>query len=62
MNDKNPHNARLRLITAGCFADWLRIEKIWTSARKLEASRAATDALDDFLKEYSSPSTSKAKE
>lgn len=62
MNDKNPHNARLRSIMAGYFADWFRIEKIWTSARKLEASRAATDALDNFLKEHSSPSTYKAKE
>lgn len=62
MNDKNPHNARLRLIMAGYYVDLFRIEKIWTSAWKLEASRAATDALDDFLKEYSSPSTYKAKE
>lgn len=62
MNDKNPHNQRLRLIMAGYFADWFRIERIWTSARKVAASRAATDALDDFLKEHSPPSRCKAKE
>ena len=62
MNDQNPHNARLRSIMAGYFADWFWIEKIWTSARKVAASQRATDALNDFLKQRDPPTTYKAKE
>ena len=62
MNDENPHNKRYRLIMAGYFADWFQIEGIWTSARKVAASRTATAALDDFLLEHISPTTYKTKE
>ena len=62
MNDENPHNKRYRLIMVGYFADWFQIARIWTSARKLKASQAATAALDDFLNEHSTPSSYKSKE
>ena len=62
MNNKNPHNQRLRSIMAGYFADWFKVEKIWMSPRKVAASQAASDALDDFLKQHDSPSTDKTKE
>ena len=60
--NENPHNKRYRLIMAAYFKDWYQIERIWTSTRKMTASRAATDALDDFFKRHDSPSTYKAKE
>lgn len=62
MNDENPHNKRYRLIMVGYFADWFQIARIWTSARKLKASRAATAALDDFLQQHDPPTTDKTKE
>ena len=62
MTDENAHNKRYRLIMVGYFADWYQIEMIWTSARKIAASRAATDALDDFLNEHIPPATDKTKE
>ena len=62
MSDENAHNKRYRLIMVGYFADWFRIERIWTSPRKMVASREATDALDDFLQQHSSPTTDKTKE
>ena len=62
MADKNSHNQRFRSIMVGYFADWHQIERIWTSARKAVASRAATAALDDFLQEHDTPTTDKSKE
>lgn len=62
MDEENAHNKRYRLIMAGYFEDWFQLERIWTSARKIAASRDATDALDDFFKQHDSPSTYKAKE
>lgn len=43
-------------------SDWLAVSKLWTQAAQASASQAAGAALDDFLNEYSSPSTYKAKE
>ena len=62
MNDQNPHNKRYRLIMAGYFADWFSIEAIWLSPRKVAATKAATDALDDFLQQHSSQNTDNTKE
>jgi hypothetical protein len=64
MADENAHNKRYRLIRAAYFADWFQIERIWTSARKVAASKATGDALDDFLKEHMHipPATDKTKE
>ena len=62
MNDQNPHNVRLRKIMAGYFKDWFSVEAIWTSPRKMAASREAGTALDDFLQQHSSPTTDKTKE
>jgi hypothetical protein len=44
--------------------DWLAVRRIWTQTAQKVASEAATDALDDFLKEHKhvSPATDKTKE
>ena len=59
---ENPHNVRLRKIMKGYFADWFSVEAIWTSPRKMEASREAGAALDDFLQQHDTQNTDKAKE
>ena len=62
VGDENPHNKRYRLIMAGYFSDWFSVEAIWTSPRKMAASREAGAALDDFLQQHSSQNTDNTKE